>query len=640
GNVTLTDVRVEDPLVGLDTTLASLAVGASEVFTESYVVTQADVDAGLVFNRASVTAVAPDGQDLREVDTVTVPPVVLPAISVTKTATPIDLIPVAGDSITYTITVENMGNVTLSDVRVLDPLVGLDTTVPSLAVGERLVFVESYVVTAADITAGQVINTATAEGRSPDGTVVTGSDTVAVPETPGSISGTVYIDINENGVLDSEDIRLPGYTVRLFDANGVLVAETITDADGNYVFTSLTSRRFYSITFVSPDGDTIGQIQNVFVGTGDGLVVENQNQSILIGGTLAITKTAGVSSVRAGDLLNYEIAIRNTGTADVTLDVVDTLPAGFVYREGSAAVDGVAFAPLQSGQVLRFEGVTARAGGVTNISLTTYISSSVPVGTHINRVQMFSAVTGAPIGPEATAAVRVEVDSVFQCSTLIGRVFDDLNHDGYFNAEPKEDRFALTDQTYYGGKGKFWSAPEPSAPKREKGLPGVRLVTPNGIAVTTDEHGRFSLPCAALPRDIGSNFMLRLDDRTLPLGYRVTTENPRVVRLTPGMLTKMNFGAAIFPVARVDLSARAFTATGELRPELKAGLQKLVAQIAAKPSIVRLGYQASPDERDAVGNTRLRSVEREIRRLWSKAGRYALTVERLVERPARHPDGQ
>ena len=51
-------------------------------------------------------------------------------------------------------------------------------------------------------------------------------------------------------------------------------------------------------------------------------------------------------------------------------------------------------------------------------------------------------------------------------------------------------------------------------------------------------------PCAAIPNaDRGSNIIVKLDTRTLPAGYKMTTENPRVVRLTPGKAVKMNFGA-------------------------------------------------------------------------------------------------
>jgi hypothetical protein len=163
----------------------------------------------------------------------------------------------------------------------------------------------------------------------------------------------------------------------------------------------------------------------------------------------------------------------------------------------------------------------------------------------------------------------------------------------------------------------------------EPGIPGVRLVTPNGTAVTTDDHGRFSLPCAALPRDIGSNFMLRLDERTLPTGYRLTSENPRVVRLTPGMITRMDFGAALSRVVRVGLGAAAFDGTA-LRPELDAGLRRMLTEIAATPSVLRITYQLAPGEDARTGRARARAVESAVRRLWPANGRYALTVETVI----------
>ena len=54
GNVNLSNLEVRDPLTGFTRTIGSLAVGASENFTTSYPVTQADVDAGKVRNTASV----------------------------------------------------------------------------------------------------------------------------------------------------------------------------------------------------------------------------------------------------------------------------------------------------------------------------------------------------------------------------------------------------------------------------------------------------------------------------------------------------------------------------------------------------------------------------------------------------------
>ena len=53
---------------------------------------------------------------------------------------------------------------------------------------------------------------------------------------------------------------------------------------------------------------------------------------------------------------------------------------------------------------------------------------------------------------------------------------------------------------------------------------------------------------------------MKLDDRTLPSGYRLTTENPRMIRMTRGKIGKLNFGVAIHRVVRLDITRDAFTA--------------------------------------------------------------------------------
>ena len=53
GNIELTNVEVTDPMTGLDTTIASIAAGATETVTTSYTVTQEDID-----NRAELKNVA------------------------------------------------------------------------------------------------------------------------------------------------------------------------------------------------------------------------------------------------------------------------------------------------------------------------------------------------------------------------------------------------------------------------------------------------------------------------------------------------------------------------------------------------------------------------------------------------------
>ena len=69
-----------------------------------------------------------------------------------------------GQTITYTIKVQNAGNVPYTNVKVEDPLTKLTATIETLAVGETQTFTTEYVVTEADVLEGHVLNTATATG--------------------------------------------------------------------------------------------------------------------------------------------------------------------------------------------------------------------------------------------------------------------------------------------------------------------------------------------------------------------------------------------------------------------------------------------------------------------------------------------
>ncbi|MFN2397004.1 MAG: hypothetical protein ABR597_15105, partial [Bacteroidales bacterium] len=113
GNVTVTNITVEDPLTGLSTTIASLAPSASQTFNESYVITQADLDNGSVTNTATAAGEDTNGDPVSDSDSATVTAVIGPDITVTKTANPATYNAV-GDVIDYTIVVENTGNVTVS----------------------------------------------------------------------------------------------------------------------------------------------------------------------------------------------------------------------------------------------------------------------------------------------------------------------------------------------------------------------------------------------------------------------------------------------------------------------------------------------------------------------------------------------
>ncbi|MCC7443812.1 MAG: DUF11 domain-containing protein, partial [Saprospiraceae bacterium] len=130
GNVTLTNVVVTDPKVTVaGGPISSMAPGAvdNSTFTATYVITQADINAGNVENTAEVSGKDPDNSDVTDVDTEDTPLGQTPSIDLVKSGTYVDAdndgVVSAGDEIHYTFTVTNTGNVTLTNVVVTDPKV-------------------------------------------------------------------------------------------------------------------------------------------------------------------------------------------------------------------------------------------------------------------------------------------------------------------------------------------------------------------------------------------------------------------------------------------------------------------------------------------------------------------------------------
>jgi uncharacterized repeat protein (TIGR01451 family) len=173
GNVTLDPVGVTDPLDGLSAiSCPKTALDPDESMTCSatYDIDQDDIDAGDVDNEATATGTPPSGPDVDDEDTETVNLSQDPSLSVEKELTDHDdadsdgLVSL-GETLTFTITATNDGNVTLSDVVVTDDLItptGGTTPCASVAPGGTCTLVGTYVVTAGDVTAGEVENTGTA----------------------------------------------------------------------------------------------------------------------------------------------------------------------------------------------------------------------------------------------------------------------------------------------------------------------------------------------------------------------------------------------------------------------------------------------------------------------------------------------
>ncbi|MDR7067351.1 putative repeat protein (TIGR01451 family) [Pseudoxanthomonas japonensis] len=80
----------------------------------------------------------------------------------------------------------------------------------------------------------------------------------------------------------------------------------------------------------------------------------------------------------------------------------------------------------------------------------------------------------------------------------------------------------------------------------ERGVPGVRIATVEGVLIETDQFGRYHLvgvSGGAWAR--GRNLIMKVDPSTLPAGTRMTTDNPLLRRVTPGVPVRFDWGVTL-----------------------------------------------------------------------------------------------
>jgi uncharacterized repeat protein (TIGR01451 family) len=166
GNVTLYGVVVTDPnvldLVCAPETPIDLAPTEFTTCTATHTITQADLDAGSVFNKACVHDT--EGPATEVCDEVTTEGEQNPVLAIDKQVTEAGFTAV-GQVLHYTIVATNTGNVTLHNVVVTDPNVSdlaCNPALPvaSLAPGDKITCTASHTVVAADFTTLLVTNEA------------------------------------------------------------------------------------------------------------------------------------------------------------------------------------------------------------------------------------------------------------------------------------------------------------------------------------------------------------------------------------------------------------------------------------------------------------------------------------------------
>jgi uncharacterized repeat protein (TIGR01451 family) len=377
-------------------------------------------------------------------------------------------------------------------------------------------------------------------------------------------------------------------------------------------------------------------------------------------GQLQLTKRALKKDLMKGEVVEYEIIVRNTTDIYFTnVAIEDKIPAGFRYVEKTTEMTlsgdsqfgnnddiDVSDEPLR-GNTLGFTAVNIGPKEILRIRYLLRASIGTTFGKYVNTAHAVSG--GKIVSNHDSASVEIIPDALFDTATIIGKVFEDINGDGYqedatakkiliqgnidssryipntttleINGKIKriEDRSTplergITIDKLYGisrnrnlnknnkaiiryetidsqwepltittkagthitidknGKATTHHTKDVKKGRSsenikitrniyrqkgtpnylqeivienlgiyEDGIPGIRLITVNGVVIHTDEFGRYHVPDEWVTRKTGSNFIVKVDEDSLPQGMKVISENPRVKRISPNGLNKFNF---------------------------------------------------------------------------------------------------
>ncbi|GAB3158357.1 hypothetical protein GCM10027258_69350 [Amycolatopsis stemonae] len=356
GNVPLNGIGVEETafsgsgvLSAAVCPVATLTPGASTTCTATYVLTQADVDAGRLDNTATAHGNQPGSADptTSNPSSVSIPTPAHPAITLVKTADP-TTVDRAGQAVGYTFVVTNTGDVTLRGVGVAEsrftgtgpaPVVTCPAAV--LAPGAAQTCRATYAVTQADIDAGAVENTAVARGTPPRATEpitsapssakVTATRsaglTLAKSADPATVTAVGELVRYSFTLKNTGTVTLTGVTVTegAFSGSGPLSA--ITCPPGGAVLAPeqvVTCTAEYAVTQADLDA---GRITNSATAAGTpppGLPKVTTPPATAVvtaggGAELTLVKSVEPATVAgAGETVTYRFAVTNTGNRTLT----------------------------------------------------------------------------------------------------------------------------------------------------------------------------------------------------------------------------------------------------------------------------------------------------------------------------------
>ena len=382
-----------------------------------------------VLNTAAVSSTTADPDSSNNTFSITTPVIPSADLSITKEAAPSPAIP--GETLTYTITLENHGpgnarNITLIDTvpaQFMNAMFSLNQgqtwqtwhspyQTADLAAGSSIVVLIRG--TLSKTASGTLTNTAAATSSTPD---LDPTNNTATEETP--VADTADLSITK---LAHPDPAVPGqyltYTILVSnagpaDALNVLLTDPAANAEysldsgihwlpwsGSYTLGTVYAGTVIRVLLRTiPDADSTGILSNTAGVTSSTPDPAPDNNTVTIDTPLADTadlklqKTSDITYAVLGDTVTYQIKISNLGNRDAeNVMLRDDPPEGLENLEYSTdngdtwrrwnSPFTIGTIPDQESRIILLKGtVTAASGSIVNMA---YVTSDTPDPDHSN----------------------------------------------------------------------------------------------------------------------------------------------------------------------------------------------------------------------------------------------------------------
>jgi len=327
-------------------------------------------------------------------------------------------------------------------------------------------------------------------------TIAAGVITVDTSISPGtgSVKGKVKDASNRQPIAAA--------VVNIYTVSGNLVSSTHSNSSAEYLFSNLSAGYYYltaKADYYYPKTSTVFYVSAGELFTYD--IYLDHNISLLV------NKVTDKKIAQLSDVITYTIRIKNIGYGRINkIKIIDKCPYNFKYIKGTSELNSYRFNDPCGENPYTWEVGDLQINEEKILTYQVIIGIDAKVGKQKNYAQIICFTEkGKKIITSIYAPIIVKEGIFRNYGIIIGKVYDDLNADGLQQ-------------------------------KTEHGIGNVNIIMENGISVVTDYVGRYSITGVK-----SGSHLLMINPNTLPKGYLPSSYAPKLITLSPGGITKLDF---------------------------------------------------------------------------------------------------